>query len=66
MLLYGYMSRLAQILFENWDLVESSLRAAAKRISPEKFFPVLEAAARLREFSARQGSLFPSLYTVTM
>ena len=46
--------RLAQILAENWDLVESSLRAAAKRITPERFDPVLEAARRIREFQTRQ------------
>jgi hypothetical protein len=49
---------MAQILSENWDLVECSLRAAAKRISPEKFDPVLEAAAAIRKFPARQGLMF--------
>jgi hypothetical protein len=52
------LRRMAQILSENWDLVECSLRAAAKRISPEKFDPVLEAAAAIREFPARQGLMF--------
>jgi hypothetical protein len=53
---------MAQILSENWDLVECSLRAAAKRISPEKFDPVLEAAAAIREFPARQGLMFSPLF----
>jgi hypothetical protein len=55
---------MAQILSENWDLVECSLRAAAKRISPEKFDPVLEAAAAIREFPARQGFMFSPLFHI--
>jgi len=47
-------SRCVGLMFENWDVVESSFKAAAPRISPDKFAPILEASNHLAAFQSRK------------
>ena len=41
------------MVLEAWDLVDSSMSAAASRIPPDKFKPVLEANDHISTFQAR-------------
>ena len=47
------ISRCAGMLFENWDIVESSFQASARRISPDKFDPFLQAYTHIAGFNSR-------------
>jgi len=46
-------SRLKDVLYSNWDIVETSFLSAARNIPPNKFTPILEAHRHISAFSPR-------------
>jgi hypothetical protein len=46
-------SRLKDVLYGNWDIVENSFMSAARNITPNKFTPILDAHNHISAFNPR-------------